>query len=153
MGSEVSKSQAILSSLSPLSCGSRCELSATAPATMPSICHHDPYPLEPQSQINSSVSSLVMVFHHSRRKVTNTVGLSKRSQHVCILIPKSRRLLRSFPVSPPCLLRPRTLPLLSCLFRILSSVSGSQTSLAFGDTKTFESEILEVLPDASLWLP
>lgn len=81
------------------SCGSRSEPSATVPATTPSLCHHDSDPLEPQSQM----SSLAMVFHHNIRKGTNTVGLSRQSQHVCVLVPKCRCMLRSFPfLLPSC---------------------------------------------------
>lgn len=137
LGSEVSKTQAILSSFCFLvaSCGSRSEPSATVPATTSSLCHHDSDPLEPQSQM----SSLAMVFHHGSRKGTNTVGLSRRSQHVCVLVPKCRCVLRSFPfLLPAC---PGSTHYMSS--RLLPSVSGSPSFLA---------ELWEDLPDASLWL-
>lgn len=62
VGSEVSKTQAILSSLSlcflVASCGSRSEPLATVPATIPSLCHDDSDPLEPQSHMSSLATAV-----------------------------------------------------------------------------------------------
>lgn len=126
LGSEVSKTQAILSSLSfcffVVFCVSRSEPSTIVPATTPSLCHHDSDSLEPQSH----TSSLAMVFHHSSRKGTNTVGLSRRSQHVCVLVPKCRCVLQSFTfLLPAC---PGSTHYMSS--RLLPSVLGSLSCLA-----------------------
>lgn len=79
-----------------------------------------------------------MVFHHGSRKGTNTLGLSRWSQHVCVLVPKCRCVLRSFLfLLPVC---PGSTHYMSS--RLLPSVLGSPSFLA---------ELWEDLPDASLW--